>query len=60
MSASRRRVDIKAILADPTQREELFVSLIQATQAREGILTTEAQARTAYRKIASANKKRTT
>lgn len=43
-----RRVDIKAILANPAQRRELIVSTIVATQAREGITTTYAQAATAY------------
>ena len=42
------RVDIKAVLADPAQRRELFVRVIIATQAREGITTTREQAETAY------------
>ncbi len=42
------RVDIKAILANPAQRRELFVGVIIATQAREGIVTTRAQAEAAY------------
>lgn len=44
----RKRVDIKAILADPDLRRKLMVSTIQATQAREGIETTEEQADRAY------------
>ena len=43
-----KRVDIKAILANPAQRRELMVSTIIATQAREGIVTTRAQAEAAY------------
>jgi hypothetical protein len=42
------RVDIKAILRDPVQRRELCVTTIIATQAREGITTTRAQAEAAY------------
>jgi hypothetical protein len=43
-----KRVDIKAILRDPVQRRELCVRTIIATQAREGIVTTRAQAEAAY------------
>ncbi len=43
-----RRVNIKAIMADPRQRRDLMVRVIQATQAREGINTTEEQAERAY------------
>ena len=46
--ANSRRVDIKAILADPDLRRKLMVSTIQATQAREGIDTTSEQADRAY------------
>ncbi len=46
-----RRVDIRAILADKVTRRELFISTIQAAQAREGILTTYAQAACAYDKV---------
>ncbi len=35
-----KRVDIKAILADPILRRMLMVRVIMATQAREGIETT--------------------
>lgn len=42
------RVDIKALLRDPDQRRQLMVSTIIATQAREGIVTTQAQAEKAY------------
>jgi len=45
---SRRRVDIRGILADPNLRRELMVPTIQATQAREGIQTTREQAERAY------------
>lgn len=46
-----RRVNIKAILADPVLRKKLMVSTIIATQAREGIDTTEQQASDAYDKV---------
>src|SRR5687767_11185155 len=46
--ASNRRVDIKRILSDPALRRKLMVETIQATQAREGIETTEEQADKAY------------
>lgn len=45
------RIDVKAILADEKQRERLMVRVIQATQAREGIVTTKAQALRAYRRV---------
>jgi len=46
-----KRVDIKAILRDPVKRRELMVRTIIATQAREGITTSRAQAEAAYDKI---------
>ena len=45
---SSKRVDLKRILADSDLRRKLMVSTIQATQAREGIQTTVAQASRAY------------
>ena len=45
---SSKRVDLKKILADSDLRRKLMVSTIQATQAREGIQTTVAQASRAY------------
>lgn len=36
MSKSKRRFDVKAILADPLQRRRLMAFTLQATQAREG------------------------
>jgi hypothetical protein len=45
------RVNIKSILADPAKRRELFVRTLIATQAREGITTTRAQAEAAYDKV---------
>jgi hypothetical protein len=45
------RVDIRAILANPKLRRELMISTIIATQAREGIDTTHAQASDAYDKV---------
>lgn len=47
---SDERVDIKAILRDPAKRRELTVRTIIATQAREGITTSRAQAEAAYDK----------
>lgn len=49
--SSGRRVDIKAILADPVLRRELSVTTLIATQAREGIDTTREQAEAAYDKV---------
>lgn len=46
-----RRVNVKAILADPALRRELMVRSIIALQAREGIETTEEQAGAAYDRI---------
>lgn len=46
-----RRVDIKAILADPVKRKALMVDALVATQAREGITTTREQAEAAYDKV---------
>lgn len=43
-----KRIDIKAILKNPVQRRELMVQTIIATQAREGVTTTRAQAEAAY------------
>ena len=54
--AGNRRVDLKAILADPDLRRELMVSTIQATQAREGIQTTEDQADRAYYVVSEGEK----
>lgn len=51
-----RRVDLKAILADPEQRKELMVSTLQATQAREGIDTTRPQAERAYLVVTEAER----
>lgn len=42
------RINIRAILANPTQRRELMVDTIIAIQAREGITTTREQAEAAY------------
>ena len=46
--ARNERVSMKAILAHPDLRRKLMVRTIQATQAREGIETTEEQAERAY------------
>jgi hypothetical protein len=45
------RVNIRAILADPAQRQEMCVRAILFMQAMEGIETTREQAIAAYRKI---------
>lgn len=42
------RVNILGILADHTARRDLMVSVIIATQAREGVVTTREQAERAY------------
>jgi len=52
----RRRVDLKAILADEDLRRDLMVSTIQATQAREGIETSKDQADRAYYVVNEADK----
>ncbi len=44
----KHRFNIKKILADPDLRRKLMVPTIQATQAREGIETTQQQAERAY------------
>ena len=54
--AKNRRVNVKAILADPDLRRKLMVSTIQATQAREGIDTTEEQADRAYYVVTEAER----
>jgi hypothetical protein len=46
-----RRFDLKALLTDPDARRALLVETIIATQAREGIITTRAQAEAAYDRI---------
>lgn len=43
-----KRICIKQILAEPALRRRLSVNVIIATQAREGIVTTQAQAERAY------------
>lgn len=48
-----KRVDVRAILADPVLRRELMVATIQAIQAREGIETTKEQAEQAYDSVQS-------
>ena len=46
-----QRLDIKGLLADPGRRRRLMVAVIIATQAREGIVTTRAQAEQAYDRV---------
>jgi len=45
---SKRRIQARRILSDPDARRKLMVRTIQATQAREGIQTSESQAERAY------------
>lgn len=45
------RVDLKSILRNPFKRRKLMVRIIIATQAREGIQTSQAQAEAAYDKV---------
>jgi hypothetical protein len=45
---TNRRIDIKAILANPEKRRELLVRAIIAIQALEGIDTTRKEAEEAY------------
>jgi hypothetical protein len=46
-----RRINIKALLRDPTLRRELMIPTIQAIQAREGVDTSYEQAAAAYDKV---------
>ena len=52
----RRRLNLKAILADQDLRRELMVPTIQAIQAREGIETSREQADRAYYVVTEADK----
>ena len=45
------RIDIRAILDDPTLRRRLMVDCIIAIQSREGIDTTQEQAEVAYDRV---------
>jgi len=54
--AGNKRVDLRKILADPELRRKLMVSTIQATQAREGIHTSEEQAQRAYYVVSEAER----
>jgi len=51
-----KRVNVRAILADADLRRKLMVSTIQATQAREGIETSPAQADRAYYVVTEAER----
>jgi hypothetical protein len=51
-----KRVNVKGILADADLRRKLMVSTIQATQAREGIETSPAQADRAYYVVTEAER----
>jgi hypothetical protein len=52
----RRRLNVRAILADKDLRRALMVPTIQATQAREGIETTLEQAERAYYVVTEAER----
>lgn len=52
------RIDIKSILQNPAQRRDLMVATLIATQAREGITTTKAQAEAAYDKVKAEGRSR--
>ncbi len=45
------RINMADLLADPAKRKELMVRVIIATQAREGIETTQEQAEAAYERV---------
>src|SRR5260221_857959 len=51
-----KRVPLREILKDPDRRRELMISTIQATQAREGIRTSEKQASRAYFVVSEAER----
>lgn len=51
-----RRVDIKSILTTPHLRRTLMIDTLRATQAREGINTTQEQAERAYNKVVNERK----
>jgi hypothetical protein len=53
-----RRLDIRAILADPAQRRELMVRSLMFVQTAERIDTTRAQAEAAYDAIQQERKAR--
>lgn len=46
-----KRIDIRKLLADPAKRRRLMVDVIRATQAREGVETTQEQAEAAYDRV---------
>ena len=51
LGENNMRINMKELLADPDKRKELMISVIIATQAREGITTTREQAEAAYEKV---------
>jgi hypothetical protein len=52
------RVDVRSILRDEDLRRRLMVGVIRATQAREGIETSQEQAERAYDEVRRVCKKR--
>jgi hypothetical protein len=54
-----RRINIRALLADPALRRELFIETCIAAQAREGITTTREQAAAAYDRVQQEKANRT-
>ena len=53
-----KRIDIKAILADPEKRRELMISCIMAMQEHEGRDANREQAEKAYRRALNAIRER--
>lgn len=53
------RFDIRTLLYNPVPRRELFVQVIIATQAREGVVTTRKQAEQAYDAVSRLREQRT-
>jgi hypothetical protein len=47
----RRRIALRELLDDPSQRREMMIDTIIATQAREGIHTTREEAERAYDRV---------
>ena len=52
-----KRVNIQEIIGNPVLKRKLMVDCIIASQAREGITTTRAQAEAAYDKVLAEGQK---
>lgn len=55
--AGNKRVNIQEIIGNPVLKRKLMVDCIIASQAREGITTTRAQAEAAYDKVLAEGQK---